>query len=54
MPDINDITTDVIYDIVPDITYIVLLFIQDCVAPYPFRSEPSDEFNVTGDFDIFW
>ncbi len=52
---INDITTYVIYDIVPDIIYIVLFCMQDCVclvAPYPYRSEPFDEFIVTRDFDI--
>ncbi len=55
MPNINDIITNVIYNIVPDIFYIVLFFMQDCVclvAPYPFRSEPFDEFNITHDFDI--
>ena len=34
---------------------IVLFFTQDCVclvAPYPYRIEPLDEFNVTRDFDI--
>ena len=32
-----------------------MFFMHDCVclvAPYPFRSEPLDEFNVTRDFDI--
>ena len=39
----------------PIIFDIVLFLLQDCVclvAPYPFRSEPIDEFNVTRDFDI--
>ena len=55
MPDINTIIPNVIYDIIPDILYIALFFMQDCaclVAPYPFRSVPFDEFNVTRDFDI--
>jgi hypothetical protein len=35
--------------------FIMLFYMQDCVclvAPYPFRSEPLDEFNVTRDFEI--
>ena len=35
--------------------YIVLFCMQDCVclvAPYPFRIEPLDEFNVARDFNI--
>ncbi len=35
--------------------YLTFLCVQDCVclvAPYPFRNEPLDEFNVTRDFDI--
>ena len=34
---------------------LTFFFLQDCVclvAPYPFRDEPLDEFNVTRDFDI--
>ncbi len=35
--------------------YLTYIFVQDCVclvAPYPFRNEPLDEFNVTRDFDV--
>ncbi len=55
MPDINDITTNGIYEIEHDIVYIVLFCMQDCVclvAPYPFRSDPLDEFNAIRDFYI--
>ncbi len=55
MPAINDITTNGIYDIEHDIIYIVLFCMQDCVClvtPYPFRSDPFDEFNATRDFYI--
>ena len=34
---------------------LTIFFLQDCVclvAPYPFRDEPLDEFNVTRDFHI--
>jgi len=34
----------------PDISDIFLC--AGLVAPYPFRNEPLDEFNVTSDFDI--